>query len=175
MATRRRRGHVRLHPARVAGDLGAVGHRDRGDDLPRRTTHDPIHLIGAIAGIFAICDGVLVVQSRLGMLDIFQALFVVATFTALIADRDQVRARMHKVYLEGRIHDSVFGPRLGFRWYRFTAGVMLGLTCGTKWSGIYYIIFFGLLSVASTSPPARPITCSAPGWARCVATSSRRA
>lgn len=81
------------------------------------------------------------------MLDIFQALFVVATFTALIADRDQVRARMHKVYLEGRIHDSVFGPRLGFRWYRFTAGVMLGLTCGTKWSGIYYIIFFGLLSV----------------------------
>lgn len=104
-------------------------------------------LIGAIAGIFAICDGVLVVQSRLGMLDIFQALFVVAAFTALIADRDQVRERMHRVYLEGRIDDSPYGPRLGFRWYRFTAGVMIGLICGTKWSGIYYVIFFTLLAL----------------------------
>lgn len=104
-------------------------------------------LIGAIAGVFAICDGVLFVQSRMGMLDIFQALFVVAAFAALIADRDQVRARMHRVYVEGRIHDSPFGPRLGFRWYRFTAGVMLGLTCATKWSGIYYVVFFTVLAL----------------------------
>ena len=104
-------------------------------------------LIGAIAGVFAICDGVLFVQSRLGMLDIFQALFVVAAFTAIIADRDQVRERMHRVFIEGRINDSPYGPRLGFRWYRFTAGVMLGLTCGTKWSGIYYVIIFTLLSL----------------------------
>ena len=104
-------------------------------------------LIGAIAGIFAVCDGVLFVQSRMGMLDIFQAVFVVAAFAALIADRDQVRARMHRVYVEGRITDSPYGPRLGFRWYRFTAGVMLGLTCGTKWSGIYFVIFFVLLAI----------------------------
>ncbi|MDL9945770.1 phospholipid carrier-dependent glycosyltransferase [Gordonia sp. ABSL11-1] len=104
-------------------------------------------LIGAIAGVFAICDGVLFVQSRMGMLDIFQALFVVAAFAALIADRDQVRARMHRVHLEGRIADSPFGPRLGFRWYRFTAGVMLGLGCGTKWSGIYFVIFFVVLAL----------------------------
>ncbi|GAA1481527.1 dolichyl-phosphate-mannose--protein mannosyltransferase [Gordonia sinesedis] len=104
-------------------------------------------LIGAIAGVFAICDGVLFVQSRMGMLDIFQALFVVAAFTALIADRDQVRARLHTVYVEDRIGDSPFGPRLGFRWYRFVAGVMLGLTCATKWSGIYYVVFFTLLAI----------------------------
>ena len=104
-------------------------------------------LVGAIAGIFAICDGVLFVQSRMGMLDIFQTLFVVAAFTALIADRDQVRARIHRVYLEGRINDSPYGPRYGFRWYRFTAGVMLGLACGTKWSGSYYIVFFTLMAL----------------------------
>lgn len=104
-------------------------------------------LIGAIAGVFAICDGVLFVQSRMGMLDIFQALFVVAAFAALIADRDQVRARMHRVYLDGRIDDSPYGPRLGFRWYRFTAGVMLGLCCGTKWSGAYFVVFFVLLAI----------------------------
>ncbi len=104
-------------------------------------------LIGAIAGIFAICDGVLFVQSRMGMLDIFQTGFVVAAFTALIADRDQVRRRIHRVYVEGRIHDSDFGPRYGFRWYRFTAGVMLGLVCGTKWSGIYYVLVFTVLAI----------------------------
>ncbi|MBM7277253.1 phospholipid carrier-dependent glycosyltransferase [Gordonia rubripertincta] len=104
-------------------------------------------LVGAIAGIFAICDGVLFVQSRMGMLDIFQALFIVAAFAALVADRDQVRERMYRVYLEGRIGDSPFGPRLGFRWYRFTAGVMLGLNCGTKWSGVYYVVFFTALAI----------------------------
>lgn len=104
-------------------------------------------LIGALAGIFAICDGVLFVQSRMGMLDIFQALFLVLAFAALIADRDQMRARLHRVYTEGRIHDSVLGPRFGFRWYRFTAGVMLGLACGTKWSGAYFVVFFVLLSL----------------------------
>ncbi|WP_085947042.1 dolichyl-phosphate-mannose--protein mannosyltransferase [Gordonia soli] len=104
-------------------------------------------LVGAIAGLFAICDGVLFVQSRMGMLDIFQALFVVAAFTALIADRDQVRRRMYVAYTEGRVGLTDYGPRLGFRWYRFTAGVMLGLACGTKWSGIYFVMFFAVLAV----------------------------
>ncbi|WP_132993228.1 dolichyl-phosphate-mannose--protein mannosyltransferase [Gordonia zhaorongruii] len=102
-------------------------------------------LVGAIAGILAICDGVLFVQSRMGMLDIVQTAFVVLAFAALIADRDQMRARMHRVFLDGRIDDSPFGPRFGFRWYRFAAGVMLGLACGTKWSGLYYVIFFTVL------------------------------
>jgi len=43
---------------------------------------------------------------------------------------------------------SRFGPRMGVRWWRFGAGVLLGLACGTKWSGLYFIAFFGLLSVA---------------------------
>ncbi len=102
-------------------------------------------LIGALAGLFAICDGVLFVQSRMGMLDIFQAMFLVLAFAALIADRDQVRERMDRVYREGRMRETAFGPRLGFRWYRFTAGVMLGLACGTKWSGA--VIAFALLSL----------------------------
>ncbi|MFT4085748.1 MAG: phospholipid carrier-dependent glycosyltransferase [Gordonia sp. (in: high G+C Gram-positive bacteria)] len=104
-------------------------------------------LVGALAGVFAICDGVLFVQSRMGMLDIFQTLFVVLAFAAIVSDRDQMRARMDRVFREGRVLDSLYGPRLGFRWYRFTAGVMLGLACGTKWSGVYFVIFFTLLSL----------------------------
>ncbi|WP_415032822.1 dolichyl-phosphate-mannose--protein mannosyltransferase [Gordonia sp. (in: high G+C Gram-positive bacteria)] len=105
-------------------------------------------LVGAIAGLLAICDGVLFVQSRMGMLDIFQAFFAVAAFSALLADRDQMRHRLDEAYraCDGR-WASVYGPRFGFRWYRFTAGVMLGLACGTKWSGIYFVVAFTLMSL----------------------------
>ncbi|MEV0297290.1 phospholipid carrier-dependent glycosyltransferase [Nocardia sp. NPDC050710] len=104
-------------------------------------------LIGAIAGILLIADGLTFVSSRIGMLDIFMALFVTAAFGCLIVDRDEVRLRMARADAEGRVGVTPWGPRLGVRWWRFGAGVLLGLTCGTKWSGIYFIVAFGLLSV----------------------------
>jgi dolichyl-phosphate-mannose-protein mannosyltransferase len=73
---------------------------------------------------------------------------VVAAFGALIVDRDQVRARLHVAYLEGRIGETPWGPRLGVRWWRFGAGVLLGLAFATKWSGLYYMAFFAALSLA---------------------------
>lgn len=113
--------------------------------ITRRMTRST--LIGAIAGILLIADGVTFVSSRIGMLDIFQAVFVVGAFGCLIVDRDQVRARLARADAEGRIALSDFGPRLGVRWWRFGAGVLLGLACGTKWSGLYFIMFFGLMTV----------------------------
>src|SRR6185312_12579835 len=74
-------------------------------------------LVGGIAGLLLICDGVSFVASR----------------TAL---------------LEGRIGETPWGPRLGVRWWRFGAGVLLGLACATKWSGLYFIVFFGLMTLA---------------------------
>jgi dolichyl-phosphate-mannose--protein O-mannosyl transferase len=114
--------------------------------IVRRLTRST--LIGGLAGILLVADGVTFVSSRLGMLDIFLAVFAVAALGCLVVDRDQVRERMARVYDEGRIGDSDWGPRLGVRWWRFGAGIMLGLACGTKWSGVYFIVFFGLLSVA---------------------------
>ncbi|WQD12576.1 MAG: hypothetical protein U1U88_000586 [Lawsonella clevelandensis] len=38
---------------------------------------------------------------------------------------------------------SEFGPRWGFRWWRFTAGVFLGLAMAVKWSGLYFVAVFG--------------------------------
>ncbi|MEU7219598.1 dolichyl-phosphate-mannose--protein mannosyltransferase [Nocardia iowensis] len=104
-------------------------------------------MIGAIAGLLLICDGTTFVSSRIGMLDIFQALFVTAAFGCLIVDRDQVRATMARADAKGRIALSWYGPRLGVRWWRFGAGLLLGLACGTKWSGLYFVAAFGLLSV----------------------------
>jgi dolichyl-phosphate-mannose-protein mannosyltransferase len=105
-------------------------------------------LVGAIAGLLLIGDGVSFVVARTALLDGFLAFFVVAAFGALIVDRDQVRQRMHVALTEGRSNETVWGPRLGVRWWRFGAGVLLGLACGTKWSGLYFVAFFGLMSLA---------------------------
>lgn len=104
-------------------------------------------LIGGIAGLLLVADGVTFVASRTALLDGFLVVFVVAAFGALIVDRDQVRERMHTVLLDGRITDSPWGPRLGVRWWRFGAGVLLGLACATKWSGLYYVVFFGVMTL----------------------------
>ncbi|KMO75647.1 dolichyl-phosphate-mannose--protein mannosyltransferase [Mycolicibacterium obuense] len=105
-------------------------------------------LVGGIAGLLLIADGVSFVIARTALLDIFLVFFVVAAFGCLIVDRDQVRERMHVALMAGRIAETRWGPRLGVRWWRFGAGVLLGLACATKWSGLYFVLFFGVMSVA---------------------------
>ena len=82
-----------------------------------------------------ICDGVSHVQSRSALLDIFQAVFVLGAFACLIADRDQVRARLAAAVADGSIATHRAGIALGARWWRFGAGVLLGLCTAVKWSG----------------------------------------
>ena len=104
-------------------------------------------VIGAVAGLLLVADGVSFVAARSALLDVFMTVFVVGAFGALIVDRDQMRARMDAAWLEGRIDETLWGPRLGVRWWRFGAGVLLGCALATKWSGLYYIAFFGLMSL----------------------------
>ena len=96
-------------------------------------------LLGCVAGILLAVDGLSVVQSRFALLDIFLALFVLAGFGCLVVDRDQVRDRLRP---GGR-----YGDRLGPRPWRLAGGVLLGLACGVKWSGIWFLAGFALLSV----------------------------
>ncbi|MDK8504090.1 dolichyl-phosphate-mannose--protein mannosyltransferase [Corynebacterium accolens] len=105
--------------------------------------------VTTFAGILAVCDGVLLVSAKFGMLDIFQVFFIVAAAWALARDHQQMRESLHDALLSGGMGTSPFGPRFGFRWWRFTAGVFLGLSLAVKWSGLYYIMFFGLLCVFS--------------------------
>ncbi|MFD1051759.1 phospholipid carrier-dependent glycosyltransferase, partial [Kibdelosporangium lantanae] len=60
--------------------------------IARRLTRST--LLGAVAGVLLICDGVLHLMSRTAMLDIFIAFFVLAAFGFLLLDRDQVRSRL---------------------------------------------------------------------------------
>ncbi|MFP5022482.1 dolichyl-phosphate-mannose--protein mannosyltransferase [Pseudonocardia phyllosphaerae] len=103
--------------------------------------------LGGLAGILLTADGLSHVQSRMGMLDAFGSLFVMAAFAALLCDRDDIRARMARVVAEGRVADHEFGPRWGVRWWRLVAGLCIGLAGGVKWNGVYYVVAFGLLCV----------------------------
>ncbi|MDQ1308016.1 MAG: dolichyl-phosphate-mannose-protein mannosyltransferase [Actinomycetota bacterium] len=105
-------------------------------------------LVGAMAGLLVVADGVSFVSARTALLDVFMTVFVVAAFGALMVDRDEVRARLHTAWLQGRVAETPWGPRLGVRWWRFGAGVLLGLACATKWSGLYFVAGFGLMTLA---------------------------
>ena len=103
--------------------------------------------LGAIAGILLICDGVTHVMARMGMLDIFFAMFILLAFTFLLMDRDQARERLRRAMRAGIIGDSPYGPRLGFRWYRFATAVTLGVAGATKWDGSFWIPAFAALTL----------------------------
>ncbi|MET3805296.1 dolichyl-phosphate-mannose--protein O-mannosyl transferase [Nakamurella sp. UYEF19] len=119
-------------------------------------------LMGAIAGILIICDGVSYVQARTALLDVFQEVFILAAFCCLIADRDQVRAKLNASIYDGFLPQKTrvpsflrlwgtWGERAGIahgaRWWRFGCGLFMGLTMSIKYSGVYWIVAFGVLSV----------------------------
>ncbi|MDQ0424507.1 MULTISPECIES: dolichyl-phosphate-mannose--protein mannosyltransferase [Cellulomonas] len=106
--------------------------------------------LGTVAGLFLALDGQAIVQSRISLLDPFLMFFVLAAFGFLLLDREQARRRLatRTAALLDAGHPLRWGPGLGFRWWRLAAGVALGLAIGTKWSGLYFLAVFGLLTVA---------------------------
>ena len=100
-------------------------------------------LLGGVAGLLLSLDGLHFVQSRVAMLDIFLALFILAAFSCLVADRDALRQR-----LAGTELLTGAGPGLGVRPWRIGAGLCLGAALSTKWSALYYIAALVLLTFA---------------------------
>ncbi len=116
--------------------------------------------MGLVAGLLMAVDGTAIVHSRVALLDQFVMFFALAAFGFLLLDREQARRRLADrvaaVVDAGGVDAggvdaggvvSRFGPGLGFRWWRLAAGVSLGLATGVKWSGLYFVAGFGLLSV----------------------------
>lgn len=111
-------------------------------------------LAGA-AGLLLAVDGHHLVMSRTSLLDIFLMFWVLAAFGALLLDRDDGRRRLSVRLARaaarsgGRppLETLLSGPWLGIRWWRIAAGVCMGLAVGTKWSGLFFVAGFGLLTV----------------------------
>ena len=100
-------------------------------------------LLGGFAGLLLTLDGLHFVQSRIAMVDVFLCFWIVASFGALVVDRDRVRERL------ARSSDEVIeqGGRLGFRWWRLVAGLCFGAALATKWSALFPIAVMLALAV----------------------------
>ena len=118
-------------------------------------------LLGTIAAILLAFDGHHFVHSRTGLLDLIVMFWAFAAFCALLIDRDHSRgvlarkvgARQAAPVQPGGTHATtrhtgmVFGPWLGWRPWRWVAGICLGLATGTKWSGLFFVIAFVLMTI----------------------------
>ncbi len=106
-------------------------------------------MLGTIAAFLVAFEGHHFVQSRTGLLDLIVMFWALAAFCALLIDRDRSRALLARKVAElpdGRVVKG-FGPSLGWRPWRWVAGVCLGLATGTKWSGLFFLAAFGVMTV----------------------------
>jgi dolichyl-phosphate-mannose--protein O-mannosyl transferase len=103
-------------------------------------------LLGCLGGLLMSLDGLEFVLSRTGILDIFLMFFVLAAFGCLLVDRDVSRARLAAAMVLAPGDEA--GPELGIRRWRVAAGLMIGLACGTKQYGAWYVLAFIGLAVA---------------------------
>lgn len=122
--------------------------------LARRITRST--LLGLTAGLLMCVEGQQLVLSRLALLDVFLAFFVLCAVSCMVADRDWGRARMAAAVPEGsRLSPRAWGPLLLWRPWRLAAGVCWGLALGTKWSALFPLAAFGLLMWAWDSGARR--------------------
>jgi dolichyl-phosphate-mannose--protein O-mannosyl transferase len=82
-----------------------------------------------VAGFLMAIDGVGIVLSRAALLDQILGFFVILAFFFLLKDRKQVRLQSWN------------------RPWLVAMGVALGLATAVKWSGLYFIVVFGLYIV----------------------------
>jgi dolichyl-phosphate-mannose-protein mannosyltransferase len=123
----------------VAGTLAVLMTARIGRRLFRST------LLGCVAGLLLTVEGLEFVHSRTALLDPLLMFWALAAFCAIVIDRDQTRA-----HLADRLDAAIgsrFGPALGLRPWRLVAGLCLGAACATKWSGLYFVAVFGLMTL----------------------------
>jgi dolichyl-phosphate-mannose--protein O-mannosyl transferase len=101
-------------------------------------------LLGCSAGLIMALDGLHFTLSRIAMVDVFLTFFILAGFGCLVIDRDRTRARLADLTDQG----AAAVGWLGMRWWRIGAGLFLGMAVGTKWSALFFLAAFGLLTVA---------------------------
>ncbi|MCZ2858145.1 dolichyl-phosphate-mannose--protein mannosyltransferase [Blastococcus sp. VKM Ac-2987] len=123
-------------PSAVAGSIAVVVLFRLGRRLTGST------LVGLLAGVLLLVDGFAFTISRVGLLDVFLQVFVLGAVACLVVDRDVVRARVRAA---GEVAGGGF--RLGPRGWRIAAGVLFGCACAVKWSGVWFLAFFAVLSL----------------------------
>jgi dolichyl-phosphate-mannose--protein O-mannosyl transferase len=105
-------------------------------------------VLACAAGLLMAFDGMEFVLSRVALLDIFLMFWIVVAFGFLVLDREHRRARWLR-HLESGADPGRRGragrPPFAVPWFRLAAGASLGLACGVKWSGVWFLPLFAVL------------------------------
>ncbi|MFW3170560.1 dolichyl-phosphate-mannose--protein mannosyltransferase [Geodermatophilus sp. CPCC 206100] len=125
--------------------------------LTRRLTGSTF--LGLVAGVLLALDGIAFTLSRIGLLDVFLQAFVVSAVACLVVDRDHVRARVRAA---GERAGAGFA--LGPRGWRLAAGFLFGCACAVKWSGVYFLALFAVLSLFWDRAAWREAGARRPTW-----------
>lgn len=123
--------------------------------LVRRLTRST--LLGGVAGVLLCFDGLQLVLSRLALVDIYVAFFLLCAVACLVADRDWWRARMAARFREPSSTWSRWGPIVWWRPWRLAAGVMFGLAIGSKWTALVPLAGLAVLAVVWDSGARRAV------------------
>jgi dolichyl-phosphate-mannose-protein mannosyltransferase len=128
-------------PAAIAGTLMIL--------ILIRVAYRMFHsiLLAGTAGLLMTLDGFQLVLSRTSLLDIFLGLFILASFAAMVLDRDHYRRRLLRALENGYDPAATGKAPLIVPWWLLTAGVLFGLACGVKWSALFFLPFFGVLII----------------------------
>ena len=107
--------------------------------------------IAVIAGGLLAIDGNAIVMSRIGILDNALMFFVLVGFVCIVMDRGWAQQRLDTWLLaRDRIAKGPgWGPALWWRPWLIAAGAALGAATAVKWSGLWFLAAFGLLTIAS--------------------------
>lgn len=101
-------------------------------------------LLATTASVLLAVDGQTITAAGIGILDVFLAFFILAGFWALLRDRQWTRARLAHLVAHAPPERPNYSPRVGIRWWLVATGILTGLACGVKWSGIYAVAVFGI-------------------------------
>lgn len=108
------------------------------------------NLVATIVGFLMAIDGNAIVMSRVGLLDNFVMLFALLGFGAILLDRRWMAVRLalwsKKRSESGKTTD--WGPALWWRPWLILGGLAFGLDSAVKWSGIYFLAFFAVYTLA---------------------------
>lgn len=114
-----------------------------------------------IAGLLIAVDGNAIVMSRVALLDGVLALLVVLAVIFVVLDRRQVRGDLERWMLARRSSDpprsTDWGPAFWGRPWLVTAGITFGLAIGVKWSALYLLAAFALLTVVADALERRRV------------------
>ncbi|GAA3534034.1 phospholipid carrier-dependent glycosyltransferase [Aeromicrobium flavum] len=92
--------------------------------------------LGCLAGLLLTLDGLHFTMSRIALLDIYLAFWVLCAVACLAADRDWLGERL-----------AVDDRYRAWRPWQLAAGACFGMAVATKWSGLYVLAAFGVTVV----------------------------